>query len=219
MCDFLWSYGLWDLSTLLMAMSLQSNFTKAIPPALIRGKTGKSEENENVTADYREHTPALPWRHNGHDGVSNHQTHYYLLNGLSRCRSKKTSMLRVTGLCAGNSPVTGEFPAQMASNVENASIWWRHHVSSRESDTSSPRRCDDVYFLGAELIVFTQFSCFYIAIAYIVIILRLMQTWIAGWPPKNSRNTFFTIQMWPKSQFAKAKWISQLNDNYEFKDM
>ena len=27
----------------------------------------------------------------------------------------------------GNSPVTGEFPAQMASNAENASIWWRHH--------------------------------------------------------------------------------------------
>ena len=28
---------------------------------------------------------------------------------------------------AGNSPVTGEFPAQMASNAENVSIWWRHH--------------------------------------------------------------------------------------------
>ena len=34
---------------------------------------------------------------------------------------------RVTGLCAGNSPVTGEFLAQMASNAENDSIWWRHH--------------------------------------------------------------------------------------------
>ena len=41
---------------------------------------------------------------------------------------KETSKLRVTGLCAGNSPVTGEFPAQMASNAENVSIWWRHHV-------------------------------------------------------------------------------------------
>ena len=40
---------------------------------------------------------------------------------------KKTSKLRVTGLCAGNSPETGEFPAQMASNAENVSIWWRHH--------------------------------------------------------------------------------------------
>ena len=27
----------------------------------------------------------------------------------------------------GNSPVTGEFPVQMASNTENASIWRRHH--------------------------------------------------------------------------------------------
>ena len=26
-------------------------------------------------------------------------------------------------------PVTGEFPAQMASNAENFSIWWRHHGS------------------------------------------------------------------------------------------
>ena len=40
---------------------------------------------------------------------------------------KKTSKLRVTGLCAGNSPATGEFPAQKASNTENVSIWWRHH--------------------------------------------------------------------------------------------
>ena len=43
-------------------------------------------------------------------------------------RSKETSKLRVTGLCEGNSPVTGEFPAQMASNAVNVSIWWRHHV-------------------------------------------------------------------------------------------
>ena len=40
---------------------------------------------------------------------------------------KKTSKLRVTGLCVGNSPGTGEFPAQMASYAENVSIWWRHH--------------------------------------------------------------------------------------------
>ena len=33
-----------------------------------------------------------------------------------------SSKLRVTGLCAGNSPGTGEFPAQMACNAENVSI-------------------------------------------------------------------------------------------------
>ena len=27
----------------------------------------------------------------------------------------------------GNSPVTGEYPAQRASNAVNVSIWWRHH--------------------------------------------------------------------------------------------
>ena len=42
-------------------------------------------------------------------------------------RSKKTSKLCVTGLCEGNSPVTGEFLAQRASNAENVSIWWRLH--------------------------------------------------------------------------------------------
>ena len=71
---------------------------------------------------------SLRWRHNGCDSVSNHQPHQCLLNRLFRRRSKKTSKLRVTGLCAGNSPGTGEFPAQMASYAENASIWWRHHV-------------------------------------------------------------------------------------------
>ena len=70
---------------------------------------------------------ALQWRHNGCNGVSNHQPHDCLLKRLFRRRSKKTSKLRVTRLCAGNSPVTCEFPAQMASNAENVSIWWRHH--------------------------------------------------------------------------------------------
>ena len=46
--------------------------------------------------------------HNGHNGVSNHQPHVCLLNRLFRCISKKTSTFRVTGLCAGNSSVTGE---------------------------------------------------------------------------------------------------------------
>ena len=50
-----------------------------------------------------------------------------LLNRLFRRRSKKISKLRVTGLCVGNSLETGEFPAQMASNGKNVSIWWRHH--------------------------------------------------------------------------------------------
>ena len=46
----------------------------------------------------------LQWRHNDHNSVTNHQPHGCLLNRLFGGRSKKTSKLRVTGLCAGNSP-------------------------------------------------------------------------------------------------------------------
>ena len=70
---------------------------------------------------------SLQWRHNEHDCVSNHQRLDGLLIHLFSCRSKKTSKLRVTGLCEGNSPETNEFPAQKVSNAENVSIWWRHH--------------------------------------------------------------------------------------------
>ena len=65
---------------------------------------------------------SLQWRCNGHDGISNHQPYDCLLNRLFGRGSKKTPKLRITGLCAGNSPVTGEFPAQMTSNAENVSI-------------------------------------------------------------------------------------------------
>ena len=46
----------------------------------------------------------LQWRHSDHDGVSNHQPRGCLLNRLFKRRSKKTSKLRRTGLCVGNSP-------------------------------------------------------------------------------------------------------------------
>ena len=79
---------------------------------------------------HNRHPTACPlqWSHNGHDGISSHQPQECLLNRLLRRRSKKTSKLRVTGLCEGNSPWTGEFPAQRASNAENVSIWWCHHA-------------------------------------------------------------------------------------------
>ena len=99
---------------------------------------------------------SLQWRHNEIDSVSNHQPPDCLLNRLFRRRSRKTSKLRVTGLCAGNSPVTGEFPAQMASNAQNVSIWWRHHVkkyhlmlfSVNDNDTWT---CFKAWFNGMEV--------------------------------------------------------------------
>ena len=60
---------------------------------------------------YSAHIVTLQWRHNERDGVSNHRRLGCLLNRLFRRKSKKTSKLHVTGLCEGNSPWTGEFPA------------------------------------------------------------------------------------------------------------
>ena len=53
---------------------------------------------------------SLQWRHNDHDGISNHHPHGCLLT-----------------LC-GEFTGTGEFPAQRASHAENVSIWWRHQI-------------------------------------------------------------------------------------------
>ena len=70
-----------------------------------------------VYSTYQPHrcTTPLRWRQNERDGVSNHRRLYCLLNRVCRRQSQKISQLPVTGLWAGNSPVTGEFPAQRAS--------------------------------------------------------------------------------------------------------
>ena len=93
-----------------------------------------------------EPTNSLQWRHDGRDGVSNHQPHHCLLNRLFRHRSKKTSKLPTTGLCAGNSPVTGEFPTQLASRAANVSIWWRHHLQTHQCVADLSTYLEWVYF-------------------------------------------------------------------------
>ena len=72
----------------------------------------------------------LQWHHDECHGVSNHHQLDCLLSRLFRRTSKKTPKLRFTGLCEGNPPVTGRFPSQRASDAENVSIWWRHHVGA-----------------------------------------------------------------------------------------
>ena len=93
---------------------------------------------------------------------SNHQLRDYLLNRLFRLRSKKTSKLRVTGLCAGSSPGTGEFPAQMVSNAENVSFWWRHHgcyTNRGSSNIISNKNFKPIYAVQLQLIIQTMFTC------------------------------------------------------------
>ena len=72
-----------------------------------------------VTVEFCKQCESLQWRHNERDGISNHQPHDYLLNRLFRSRWKKTSKLRVTGLCGGihrgpvNSPHKGTVTRKM----------------------------------------------------------------------------------------------------------
>ena len=88
----------------------------------------KARQSVNHVHNSQDVQYTLQWCHTERDGISNQQPHDCLLTCLFRHRSKKTSKLRVIGLCGGNSPVTGEFPAQRASNAEKVSIWWYHHT-------------------------------------------------------------------------------------------
>ena len=58
---------------------------------------------------------SLQWRHNKLYGISNHLRLDCLLNRLFRRRSKKTSKLRVTGLCEGNPSAKGPVTRKMFS--------------------------------------------------------------------------------------------------------
>ena len=116
---------------------------------------------------------SLQWRHNERDGASNHRRLDCLLNRLFRRRSKKTAKLCVIGFREGYPPVTGGFPSQRASNMKNASIWWRHYVVFRMGRTMNVKRCF-WYFSCVDLFIviwkffvwfmwsmYTNPSCFY----------------------------------------------------------
>ena len=119
----------------------------------------------------------LKWRHNKRNCVSNHQCPDCLLNRLFRRRSKNTSKLCVTGLCAGNSPVTGEFPAQRTSNAENVSIQRRHHANNyhhhiHTTATHHPQNLPPTPYY--QLILATKLII-YVFISYILVFSLLLQ--------------------------------------------
>ena len=70
---------------------------------------------------------SLQWHHNERGGVSNHRGFDCLLNHLIKRRSKKTSKLRVTGLCEGIHRWPVKSPHKGPLTRKNVSIWWRHH--------------------------------------------------------------------------------------------
>ena len=77
---------------------------------------------------------------NGHDGVSNHQPRHCLFIRLFRRRSKKTSKLRVTGLCAGNSPWPVNSPHKWPVTLKMfplmTSSWWQVNIFSGAIDAT-----------------------------------------------------------------------------------
>ena len=109
----------------------------------------------------------------------------YLLNRLFGRRSKKTPKLRVTGLCAWNSPATGEFPAQRASNAENVSNWWRHQGNTL--------KCHDV-----------STNC-----AGIAIVIRRSAT-----PCRESANPMASRWYYRKGPTARPLYLARQDDVY-----
>ena len=77
-----------------------------------RGATGVSVHN--VTDECRTSHSTLLWRHNGRDGVSNHQPHHCLLNRLFR-RIKSLAFVRGIRRWPVNSPHKGPVTRKMFS--------------------------------------------------------------------------------------------------------
>ena len=140
----LWRHQSQQIECLFNSLLIQATKKKTSTLALL----ARCEWNSPVT-----HGFTSPWANNASVSISEYQNFtghvfnmYYsdvimramasqiyrhinsLLKRLFRRRWKKTSKLLVTGLCDVNSPVTGEFPTQRASNAINVSISWRHPV-------------------------------------------------------------------------------------------
>ena len=63
----------------------------------------------------------------------------------------KTPKLHVTDLCEEKPLVTGGFPSQRASNVENFSIWWFHHDKNLPSVWLAIRITKELWLSLSEL--------------------------------------------------------------------
>ena len=145
----------------------------------------------------------LLWRHNERIRVSNHQPHDCLLNRLFRHRSKKTSKLCVTGLCTGNSSVTGEFPARRASNAEKyfhlmTSSWYGQNLPAAIHNKAK-QRVNHMYDSRDELFVISKLWEHYPSV----------NLWKSGWSGVSVLSSCVnlhksSINFWLKSEI----WLS-----------
>ena len=136
---------------------------------------------------------SLQWRHNGHDSVSNQQLHNCLLNRWFRRRSKETSKLRATGLCAGNSPGTSEFPAQMASNADTFSTWWRHHDEERV--VRMWYECEWEYLFMELDMTLLLIAAYRVLMNILLTAIQLLHK-LAGYTVNISQSFYSTIRQW-----------------------
>ena len=117
-------------SPLTQHQSLNSPNVQLKPVAIIGILMSHLEANFDIlifhcTLAWDQYLP-LQWRHNEHNGVSNHQPHDCLLKRLFKSQIRENIKdLRHWSLWG---EFTGDFPAQMPSSAENVSIWWHHHA-------------------------------------------------------------------------------------------
>ena len=82
----------------------------------------------------------LQWCHNEHDGVSNYRRRDCSPNRLFGNIKTPCHWLLWGKL---NSPVSGGFSAQRASNAEHVSIWWHHRDLPQVWDNHATFSCTD----------------------------------------------------------------------------
>ena len=122
------------------------------------------------------HIMTLQWHNNGHNGVSNHQQLDSLSNYLLWPTSKKHQGSVLLALWEGNSPVTGEFPTQRASNAEKASIWWRHHKMGHiETSVRLLNKLQILgFFIGMERNIMLNYNIYPHVVWVILAVLRFL---------------------------------------------
>ena len=81
-----------------------------------------------IRRGYCPDTRSLYWRHYERDGVSNHRRLQCLLTRLCQAQIKENIKAPRDWPLWGEFTGDRRFPSQRASNAENVSTWWRHHV-------------------------------------------------------------------------------------------
>ena len=74
---------------------------------------------------------SLQWRHNGRDGVSDHQPYDCSLNCIFKEQIKENSQSAASQASVREIHRWPVNSLTKTSNAKNVSIWWRHHVNGK----------------------------------------------------------------------------------------